>query len=115
MASSLLDIIRNLLRQALAKGPETTAHLLKSAQQYDRLWRKNDIGGLDMAKVFANLISWLTLVDILPNSELAALANSECMKLLVAGIRPPDCDPQVVAMLQSIVNSLSASGSGPMA
>lgn len=115
VASTLLNLIRNLVRQALAKGPETRAHLLSAAQQYDQLWRKGDIGGADMAKIFANLISWLTLVDLLPNQELVALVNSDCMKLLVAGIRPPDCDPQVVSMLQSIVNNLNASGGGLIA
>jgi Concanavalin A-like lectin/glucanases superfamily len=115
VASSLLNLIRNLVRQALAKGPETRAHLLSAAQQYDQLWRKDDIGGSDMATVFANLITWLRLVGLLPNPELTALINSDCLKLLVAGIRPPDCDPEAVRMLQSIVNSLNTSGGGPIA
>jgi hypothetical protein len=114
VASTLLNLIRNFARQALAKGPETTAHLLSAAQQYDQLWRNGDIGGADMAKVFANLIAWLNLVDLLPNLELLRLANNECLTLLAAGIKPPDCDPQAVSMLQSIVNSLNASGDGPI-
>ena len=115
VASALAQLIQNLVRQAFAKGPETTAHLLNSARQYDQLWRKGDIGGGDMAKVFANLIAWLRLIGLLPNAELTALINSDCMKLLVAGITPPDCDPQAVSMLQSIVNSLETGGFGPIA
>jgi hypothetical protein len=41
--------------------------------------------------------------------------SSDCMKILLAGVNSPDCDPQAMSMLQSIVNSLSPSGSGPIA
>jgi hypothetical protein len=117
LSSSLIGIIQNLYRQALAKGPETTAYLLNAANRYDQLWRKGDVGGADMAKLFTGLIAWLNLVGLSPesNSELAALVSSDCMKLLLAGINSPDCDPQAKSMLQSIVNSLSALGSGPAA
>jgi hypothetical protein len=117
LSSSLLEIIQSLYRQAIAKGRAATARLRNAAHRYDQLWRQGDIGGAKMAKVFADIIAWLKLEGLSPetNSELAALMSSDCMKLLLAGINPPDCDPQAMKMLQSIVNSLSASGSGPAA
>jgi Concanavalin A-like lectin/glucanases superfamily len=108
VAKELAQVIANFLHQVLAKGPETTAHLLKSARAYAQHWHKGQIDTAAMIKVFGDLIAWLELVGLAPQSDaqLAAFINSECFKTIAAEIKPPDCDPQFVKLLQSIAASL---------
>jgi Concanavalin A-like lectin/glucanases superfamily len=111
LVADLSALIRGFVGQTLAQGPETKAQLLKTAREYDELWHRDDIGGAAMAKVFSRLIAWLHLVgDPRANRDLLFLLESDCMKSLLAGIKPPDCDAKAVSMLQSIVNSLNATG-----
>ena len=67
-----------------------------------------------MAKVFADLIAWLRLVGVPleTNPAVMELNNSECLKRILAELKPPDCDPQAMKLLQSIGASLGGAGGG---
>jgi len=102
----------NIIRLAMSKGPETRSRLEASAREYQRLWRAGEVDSPEMAKLFADMIAWLKLagVDLTTDPALAALANSECLRLILTEINPPDCDKQAIRLLESIADSLGGSG-----
>jgi hypothetical protein len=109
-------ILADLFRQAMAKGPETQAQLLSAAQKYTQLWRKGHVGGPEMVKALTDLIAWFRLVGLAPdaNPELAALLASDCLRTVMAEIKPPDCDAKAVHLLRSLVTYLEKSGAAPV-
>jgi hypothetical protein len=114
IGAALKEAMDSLIRQALAMGPETRKRLEMSVQEYKRLWRVGKVDSAEMAKVFADLIAWLRLVGVPleTNPAIMELNNSECLKRILAELKPPDCDPQAMKLLQSIAASLAGSGGG---
>ena len=57
----------------------------------------------------ADLIAWLRLagIPIETHPAVARLAESECLKTIMAEITPPECDRQVMQLLASIVDALA--------
>lgn len=115
LKAALMSALEGFIRQAATKGPETRQHLENSAREYHRLWRADAVDGPEMAKVFADLIAWLKLVglDLSADPALAALATSDCLKLILAEIKPPDCDKQAVRLLESIAKSFGVTAHRP--
>ena len=44
------------------------------------------------------------------NPALAAFVDSNCLRTVMAEIKPPDCDAKVVHLLRSLVRYLEKSG-----
>lgn len=103
------DARRSILHQAIAKGTETQARLVSAMREYSELWCAGKVGGPEMAQVFADLIAWLRLagIPIETHPAVARLAESECLKTIMAEITPPECDRQVMQLLASIVDALA--------
>lgn len=108
LGAEIQEALRSIVRQAAAKGPETQARLADATRAYSELWQAGKVGGPEMAQVAADLIAWLRLagVPIETNPAVARLADSECLKTIMAEITPPDCDRQAVQLLSSITNAL---------
>ena len=111
MLTAVQALIEDLFRQAMAKGPETQARLLHAAQTYAQLWHKGHVGGPQMVKALAELIAWLRLVGLAPDASpaFAAFLNSNCLRTVMAEIKPPDCDAKVVHLLRSLAKYLEKS------
>lgn len=115
VAEALKTIIDGLIRQAMAKGPETAKHLLDAAQQYGQLWRQGHVDHAGMVKVFTDLMAWLDLVGLAPGSDagFAALLQSDCLKEILAEVKPPHCDPEAERLLRSVADARARSGPLP--
>jgi hypothetical protein len=103
------EALRSLLRRAAAKGPETQARFADATRRYSELWQAGKVGGPEMAQVAAGLIAWLRLagVPVETNPAVARLADSECLKTIMAEITPPDCDREALQLLRSIADALA--------
>jgi hypothetical protein len=112
MLVAVQAIIEDLFRQAMAKGPETQAQLRHAAKHYTQLWHSGHVGGPQMVKTLAELLAWLRLVGLAPdaNPALAAFLDSNCLRTVMAEIKPPDCDAKVVHLLRALVRYLEKSG-----
>lgn len=108
IGSALEDAVDSVIRQALAKGPETQSRLRRAAKEYNRLWRAGKVDSPEMADVFIDLIGWLRLAGVAleGNRALAALGDSECLKTILAELTPPDCDREVIALLRAVAETL---------
>ena len=83
IGSTIEKAVDGLIRQAAAKGPETQQRLLDAAQAYNRLWRAGAVDSPEMVKVFVDLITWLRIAGIAPDSDqaLAALRDSAVLAI----------------------------------
>jgi hypothetical protein len=102
------DAVDSLIRQTMAKGPETQNRLLNAAEDYNRLWRNGQVDSTEMVEVFVRLILWLRIAGVAleDNVALATLQNSECLRIILAGLKPLDCDRQFMTLLREIADNL---------
>jgi hypothetical protein len=112
---SVMESQARLRRAAVGNGPQTRDRFYESSSRYRSLWRAGKMGDPEMAKLISEWIAWLKLVGISAESDpgLVALQASDCWHRLVAELRWTDCDPQVSALLQQLLESLGASAAGP--
>ena len=61
-----------------------------------------------MVTLFVDLIAWLRITGIEPDLSQAfgPLRDSECLKIILAELTPPDCDPQMAALLREVADNL---------
>ena len=112
IGSTIEKAVDGLIRQAAAKGPETQQRLLDAAQAYNRLWRAGEVDSPEMVKEVVDLITWLRIAGIAPDSDqtLAALSDSACWRLILAELTPLDCDRQMMALLRAVADTLGGTG-----
>jgi hypothetical protein len=115
--TTIANALEGLIRQAMAKGPETRQKLEDSARQYQRLWREGRVDSPEMATLFADLIGWLKLVglDLSADPGLVTLANSQCLSVILGEISRLDCDEQARKLLESIAGGLGFTPKRPSA
>jgi hypothetical protein len=109
------ETMTGMRRQVNAKGAESRDRLTAAADTATRLWLEGRVDSPELAKTLADLAAWLRLSGIDPAAQpsLEQFLASECMKTLQAEVRPPDCDPQVVALLRGLVESLGGGDRRP--
>jgi hypothetical protein len=102
--STALDRLR---RAILAKGPETRERYIKTSQEYLQLWRAGKLDGPEMAKLITDWCTWLRLVGISFEDDLAlrGVLQSDCLKLILAECEPFDCDQQAQALVRLIAQN----------
>jgi hypothetical protein len=108
IGSAVKSTIEGLMRKAVAKGPGTQKRLEDFAQDYNRIWRTGAIDSPEMVTLFVDLIAWLRITGIEPDLSQAfgPLRDSECLKIILAELTPPDCDPQMAALLREVADNL---------
>lgn len=109
------NALRSLLRQAAAQGPETQARLAAASRAYGELWSAGKVGGPEMVKVFTDLFAWFQLVGIpIETNQMAAqLADSDCLRKIMAEITPPDCDRQLMDLMRAFGEASGLPGTPP--
>jgi hypothetical protein len=108
------EMVERLRRAIVAKGPETRERFDRASAEYRQLWRAGAIDGPDMAKLIGDWWAWLQLVGISIENDpgLAELHASECMRRLLAEVEAPDCDRQMVDLLQRLMASVGQQSRG---
>ena len=114
LQSRLKNAAGRLLRQAMAKGPETRERMFKLSQQYRQLWRAGQLDSPQMAKVFAELTAWWQLIGVSPENDpdFRALMESECVGLILRELPSLECDLQVKALLHAIGHAMRSAKLG---
>jgi hypothetical protein len=94
------------MRAIDALGPETRQRNEFIRQRYAELWRKGDLDGTEMRNLISAWCAWLRLVGIAPEGDDAflALERSDCWATIRQDLRGLDCDPQVRALLHSMLH-----------
>lgn len=108
IGSAVKNAIEGLMRKAAAKGPGTQKRLEDFAEDYNRIWRTGAIDSPEMVTLFVDLIAWLRITGIEPDLSQAfgPLGDSECLKIILAELTPPNCDPQMAALLREVADNL---------
>lgn len=102
------DAVTGVLHSAANRGLETWKMLQTAAQQYRELWHSGDIDGDAMVSVFVKLFGWLEAVGINPSTDpnVLRITRSDCLRIILAEVKPPDCDRQMIAMYRKIADAL---------
>lgn len=108
------ETVDRLKRAIVAKGPETRDRFFKTSEEYLALWSTGRLDGSEMEQLFADWCAWLRLSDISIEQDRAIreLRNMECLKRILAEIKPLDCDPQVKALVQIILRGCGRHSAG---
>lgn len=93
------------LRAVLALGPDERELMNSAAETYRKLWHAGRIETREMTECITGVLEFLRSVGLDPkeNPDLNELLNSKCFQEAIAGIRPPDCDRQLVKMIESVL------------
>jgi hypothetical protein len=110
LGKQLAETIDRLKRSVVAKGPETRERFFHTSDKYFELWSAGQLDHPDMARLFSDWCAWLRLVGIsIANDPGArALAESDCLRRILAEMSPLDCDPQVAALVDAIQRSCTS-------
>jgi hypothetical protein len=104
---TLITMIYEIRRAIMAYGPETRARYIKTCEQYLQLWRAGKLDSPEMAKLFADWCAWLRLVGFSCKDDPAVknLLQSDCLKKVLAEVKPLDCDPQFLSLIRLIIEN----------
>jgi hypothetical protein len=104
LESTSLRGVYGLLQDTFAKGPETQERLTKSAGEYRRLWRAGLAGSQEMADLLLDMLKWLQMVGLDPNTDprMQKVLDSECWRLILSEVTPPECDTQLAELVKRI-------------
>jgi hypothetical protein len=104
--SAVKNATEGLMRKASAKGSQQ--RLEDFAEDYNRLWRTGAVDSPEMVTLFVDLIAWLRITGIAPDlgQSLAELGDSGCLKIILAELTPPNCDPQIATLLREVADNL---------
>jgi len=113
LSAQLGDTIDRLKRAIVGKGPETRARFFRTSDKYFELWSSGRLDHPDMARLFADWCAWLRLVgiSIADDAGARALLQSDCLRRVLAEIKPIDCDPQIEALIKTIQGACGSAGS----
>jgi len=105
LAVLLRDAIEAIRRSAQKAGADTQDRLAELQAKYQKLWQAGKVGGPQMAQVFEDFMAVLQAagVDFKTDPRLLDLANSDCLRRILAGLPSLDCDPKAAKLVQSIV------------
>jgi Concanavalin A-like lectin/glucanases superfamily len=103
--ATLQEALDRLKRTIVAKGPESRDRFFQVSEKYLALWRAGQLDSAEMKRLFADWCAWLRLsgISIEDDPAVQELLHSDCLKRILAETKPLDCDPQVAALLQFIL------------
>jgi hypothetical protein len=109
LGMQIAETIDRLKRAVVAKGPETRERFFHTSDKYFELWSSGKLDHPDMARLFADWCVWLRLVgvSIADDPGVQALGRSDCLRKVLAEMKPLECDPQVAALIKSIQRGCS--------
>ena len=104
IGSKLEEVLDRAYRSTLAKGPETSDRFLHAAREYQQRWSSGDLDDPALGRLLADLVAWLRLADVSPESDptIEALAELKCVQRMISQLPSLDCDPQVGRLLATI-------------
>jgi hypothetical protein len=114
IGKQLAETLDRLKRAVVAKGPETRERFFHTSDKYFALWRAGKLDHPDMARLFSDWCAWLRLVgvSIADDPGVRALADSDCLRRILAEMSSMDCDPQVAALIDIIARSCGGGTTG---
>jgi hypothetical protein len=105
----LVNVIEQLIkafRQALIQKSEAKRKELTDMHDaYSALWREGKVDDPQMTALAKRMRAWLEAEDVIDPADpaLRHIFDHPCFELLLRQLSPLSCDPQVLALLQSLV------------
>jgi hypothetical protein len=95
------DFLAGLAQKSTTKIEEFRA----MCRTYRELWRAGKVGSPEMLTLMARLRDWLKAEDLfsIDDPKLMQIFDNPCLGTLIGKLPPLDCDPEVQAMIQSIL------------
>jgi hypothetical protein len=109
----LAAALDSVIPTAITKSAVTRQLIRQTADEYERLWLENNLGG-DMVQLLSDLYRGLARQGIAIHNDPAvrALVNSECFVVILGGLPSLDCDPTFVDFFTNLREAFAGSEIG---